>query len=131
MKVWYISKLFFESFKPSKNVSVISIRDPGEVVSNLAGWEKVLSIECHDIDCAVEGFKLFSNDQAAQIIDFIKDSNFILIHCHAGVSRSGAVAKFISELGYELFTFPESDNSCYNKHIYSVLTEVKKGAFNV
>ncbi len=51
----------------------------------------------------------FSNDQAKSIISFIdnnKDKNFI-VHCVAGISRSGAVGTFISNyldnVDYEFF----------------------------
>jgi len=63
----------------------------------------VLNIEFYDIDNEVEinGKKYlpFNAEQAKRVIDFIEvnqNKNYI-IHCHAGISRSGAVAQFITD----------------------------------
>ena len=63
----------------------------------------VLNIEFFDIDEEVEvNGKLyvpFTTEQANRLIDFIEvnqNKNYI-IHCHAGISRSGAVAQFITD----------------------------------
>lgn len=61
-------------------------------------------------DCLIEGYMLdgtmavlFSKKQANDVIDFIekinKDTNDfdLVIHCHAGISRSGAIAEFTSK----------------------------------
>ena len=63
----------------------------------------VLNIECYDIDREFEkdGKKYlpFNTEQAKQVIDFIevnKNKNYI-IHCHAGISRSGAIGQFITD----------------------------------
>jgi len=44
----------------------------------------------------------------------------VLVHCHAGISRSAAVAKWIAEK-YEL-PYPER-YMLYNKHVYRTLRE--------
>jgi protein tyrosine/serine phosphatase len=63
----------------------------------------VLNMEFYDIDReeVFEGRKYlpFSSDQAKRLIDFIEinqNKNYI-IHCHAGISRSGAVGQFITD----------------------------------
>lgn len=48
---------------------------------------------------SMENFKLFSDEQAIKLVNFIeknKDKSFI-IHCEAGISRSGAVGQFIND----------------------------------
>lgn len=74
------------------------------------GCQKVLPLQFDDLrddqveKCLLHGFTptLFTKEQASKIIDFIrelqeetKDSELV-IHCDAGISRSGAVATFIS-----------------------------------
>jgi predicted protein tyrosine phosphatase len=63
----------------------------------------VLNMEFYDIDKEVEingkVYVPFTTEQANRIIDFIevnKNKHYI-IHCHAGISRSGAVAQFITD----------------------------------
>ena len=63
----------------------------------------VLNMEFWDIseEKEVNGktYLPFTTEQANRIIDFIevnKNKNYI-IHCHAGISRSGAVAQFITD----------------------------------
>ena len=44
--------------------------------------------------------KSFTEEQATQIFDFIeknKDKEFCIIHCYAGISRSGAVGAFVND----------------------------------
>ena len=69
------------------------------------------------------GAVLFSDEQAAQILDFISthmDADTLLVHCYAGQSRSRAVGAFaVRMLG--------GDNSAYfkngspNQYVYDVL----------
>ncbi len=60
--------------------------------------------EPHSIDMAKEfqekGIKLFSETHALKILSFIekhKDKKSCLVHCAAGISRSGAVGEFIND----------------------------------
>ena len=75
------------------------------------GLDMVMSIRFDDIRlCDYEKIKLahpdiilFNEDHARKIIEFVSlaqrrlDPMTLLIHCTAGISRSGAVASFISE----------------------------------
>lgn len=62
-----------------------------------------------DNDLDFFGPVLFTEEQAKQIIEFIdqhKDKDQFIIHCSAGISRSGAVGTFINdylELDYKTF----------------------------
>lgn len=83
----------------------------------------VLTLYFDDIVKEVDGSKLFDDDQADQIIDFIqshKDVDTLLVHCYGGQSRSKAVGAFaVKMLG--------GDNSKYfetgtpNEYVYDVL----------
>jgi predicted protein tyrosine phosphatase len=47
----------------------------------------------------------------------------IVVHCHAGISRSGAVAKWIAEQ-YKLDF--NQDYQLFNKHVYRQLVEAEQ-----
>lgn len=91
-------------------------------------WVELLKFEFNDIDpshCSdgwIQQWTLFSDAMADQIIDALertKDTASVYaVHCEAGVSRSAAVAKFISQ--FFNLSFPDS-YSLYNKHVFSVL----------
>ena len=86
----------------------------------------VLTLYFDDIAGPVEGAVLFSEEQAKDIIDFIrnsKDAETLLVHCYGGESRSRAVGAFaVKMLG--------GDNSSYfrtghpNEHVYDTLESV-------
>ena len=49
----------------------------------------------------IEGPAVFSKKQAKELIEFIeanKDKQTFIVHCTAGISRSGAIATFINDL---------------------------------
>lgn len=50
-----------------------------------------------DIVWKIRGMTLFNKDHASQIWNFVANSDLpILIHCHAGISRSGAVGEVLN-----------------------------------
>jgi len=107
-------------------VGVISITEPDRIVSRLDNnkWACVLRLYFHDIDFVFQkNHVLFNEDHADQIIDWLKqheeDITGVYVHCAAGISRSAAVAKFISTL-YGLF-FDARRGSMFNRHVYSTL----------
>ena len=83
----------------------------------------VLTLYFDDIERKVEGAVLFSEDQARQVIKFIREqrkAETLLVHCYGGQSRSRAVGAFaVKMLG--------GDNSRYftkgnpNMHVYNML----------
>jgi len=96
--------------------AIISITDPDSDLPTFAPNENrigILFLQFYDLDdisdqmepknaeeyLAQFGHGLFKDRQAAEIVDFvegIKDKvKGILVHCHAGVSRSAAVAAVI------------------------------------
>jgi predicted protein tyrosine phosphatase len=105
--------------------AVISINSSGTSTQLKGGWKDVLSLEFDDIVDYEENAKLFSEAQARQIIEFVmrcnaEETEGLLVHCNAGVCRSAAVAKWVSEkygLGFPL------DYDKHNKHVYRVLKE--------
>ena len=118
-------------------VGVISITVPDTFVQNLdeERWPFVLRLYFHDIDKPYQNYSLFTEDQADQIIDWLKEHEGemtgVYTHCAAGISRSAAVTKFISDV-YDCF-FDERKGALFNRHVYRVLMEraVERGIITV
>jgi predicted protein tyrosine phosphatase len=111
-----------------RNWAVISITDIDFADAPLQeGWLDVLRLKFDDIaEISHEGYVRMGELQARAIIQFVmrmhddKRCEGILVHCWAGVSRSAAVAKWISER-YQL-SFPK-DYEYANQHVYMLLRE--------
>ncbi len=88
--------------KPVRLGVVVSIRAPGmELPELLSGWQSVLSLEIEDVDLHGNlDLGADVHEPAAAIATFARAHRrapHILIHCHAGVSRSRSVAAAICE----------------------------------
>jgi hypothetical protein len=122
-------------FKSRKEAEIVSAM-PGWAVISIngldparlqVGWHEVLRLEFDDIDVDEEPYILFGEYHARQIEQFVQRCNDnglegVLVHCNAGISRSAAVAKWISEK-YGL-PFPHG-YMLFNKHVYRVLRELE------
>jgi len=115
----------------SDRYAVISIQDThtngfGIQFTASASCVDVLTLFFDDIDRSVEGAKLFSAEQAEQIIRFIQknqSADTLLVHCYGGESRSRAVGAFAQEmLGKSSRKLFESGHP--NMHVYDTLKEV-------
>lgn len=86
----------------------------------------VLTLYFDDIEKPVPGAKLFSPQQAEQIIRFIQKNEAaetLLVHCYGGESRSRAVGAFAMEiLGQSSKSLLESGHP--NRHVYNTLKDV-------
>ena len=118
-----------ESARP--HWAMISISEPPWPEADLQpGWKYVLRLEFHDVESwthlDMDGLIRFSEEDAGKIIDFIEalpdELNGILVHCRAGISRSAAVAKWISAAHGLPF------NEKYNAYNYSVFAMLEKVA---
>ena len=93
---------------------------------------EVLTLYFDDIARPVEGNVLFSEEQARQIIAFIRRNRraeTLLIHCYAGQSRSRAVAAFaVKMLGADNTKFFETGHP--NEHVYQTLMAVYEQEFS-
>jgi len=102
---------------------LISITEPDRfALINAEKWGALLRLQFHDVDKPWQNYVLFTENDAQDIIDWLKEYEntllTVLVHCAQGISRSAAVAKFIAEV-YSL-DFPKSYSS-YNKHVYNLL----------
>jgi len=135
MEIKYISKFKAEKLIPDDKTLLISFRDPKEKVYLKDGWKNIVVIECDDLDpdelimlgaqSLAKEAKFFSKEDAKKILDKFEEVrneiNSIVIHCKAGVSRSGAAAKFFAgRYGQEIN--PRNPNPL----IYKLLKEVSE-----
>lgn len=124
--VVFISRAQAEALTGNAEWAVISISEPGEPQANLCSkWHSVLRLSFHDVDVeASDQFTLFTLEQAKEVLQFtanLPDTVAgVVVHCHAGVSRSAAVAKAVAE--WYALPFPEA-YSIYNKQVYRLLTQ--------
>jgi len=82
-----------------------------------------LNLNVDDINKETEGFVLFNNSHAKQILDFIdkyKDVDIIIVQCDAGISRSAAVAAALSKI-FDQEDFRYFKQYASNMHIYKTI----------
>lgn len=81
----------------------------------------VLTLYFDDIDRDTPGLKMFTSEQAAEIVNFVKQHEKvakIIVHCYAGESRSAAVAQAIAE---EFGAIQINKQPSPNRHVYNTL----------
>lgn len=135
----HLSRKTAEGIDPTQfehPVAIISINEPHSpdgVAKLLTGWSGIAVEEFWDVlddkspgtitDAIAEGIAWF-------IIDHYKSS--IFIHCRAGVSRSAAIARLLSENGWEAVPgsfFMHANITVYNKikkHFLPLIETVDK-----
>ena len=117
------------------NTAFISILDPDNTENNFSGFNNLLQVRMWDLEETVTNdngkvYEVPSVDVLTQIVEFVNensDKNFV-IHCSAGVSRSGAVARFIWEKFYteiDKWEFLRVNNRIQpNLYIYNKLVDI-------
>lgn len=113
---------------------IISINDPEDGALFDIEHPNLLSLSFHDISCNTlflreDIYTLFDTSHAKEVINFIRSfsqGDNILVHCFAGVSRSGAIGTFIREVfntDYDEFK-KTNPQIVPNTHVLKVLREV-------
>ncbi len=132
--VTYISEATATRLQPLPGAAMISITNPGDVAPLQAGWEQILRICVADASYDEFTIKSYgrmwfmsshgfpTKEHALAIRSFMDrlppNIETLIIHCGAGISRSGAVAKYAAErFGTH---FPE-DYDRYNEALYRLL----------
>lgn len=129
MQVKFCSRIAAEGNTPNSRWAVISINEPyaHDGMAKIAeGWHSVLQLSFHDVTPESHGLDalitFFTVEDAQKIVEFVRqvapEVEGFVVHCRAGVSRSGAVAKWISE---EFRTPFDRRYDKFNKHVYQLL----------
>ena len=113
-----------------KPYAAISIQDSGRWNYGFQLTENrfcrgVLTLYFDDFEEPESGVRLMNEEQAEQIIAFLKahqNVDTMLIHCFAGRSRSAAVGKFAAEL----YGLPEPECPYYNSWVYGMLRRINE-----
>lgn len=130
----FISKDRAELLRGDPLTAIISISDPDESVALAPEFHSVLSIKFLDIE--FDHPHAFNPKMAAAIIKFIKqihkERQFtkLVVHCHAGISRSAAVALVAHAMtGAD---FERRQDACYaNIRVAQMLSNKSGCAFEI
>lgn len=110
MNIIFVPQIHAERTTPTRNMACISICEPPHVADLHGDWRFLLRLQFDDVDKALypdivlfnnEVPAFFTEDQADQIIEFVdglpKDIDLLMVHCHAGISRSAGVSLALHE----------------------------------
>lgn len=107
MSVLVKSKAEMETFISQRDINsietfmFISILDPDNDIDLLEAKDNHLTQRFYDLEYDIGANKAMSEEQAQELYDFIiknKEKYSCIVHCSAGVSRSGAIGEFINDL---------------------------------
>jgi len=109
-KIVVLSRSLAEEFECDKEWACISIADAYLDQPHPALLPKhLLKLQFDDIEFERPGKKQIDAKQAKQIRQFVEEIwdqvDLLMIHCNAGISRSAAIAKIISECYQPDFTY--------------------------
>lgn len=123
MKIKILSKDMFEYWVMPKiheyeDTFFISILDPDNPTNFKEDSDTFITLRFYDLEYELGDYKIFDSEIAKELVEFIdknKDKKTRIVHCTAGVSRSGAIGEFIQrKFGTEsMKTFRKR-----NKHIH-------------
>ena len=131
MKIYVISKLEFDAYcekfnlndnniELNKNLYCISIHglSEKEIPYFKFNHTNVLNLRFDDVESDSAHGKAMTIEQGMEIISFLKNmeinnNTMLLVHCYAGISRSGAVGTFCNEY----FNQDKTEFINRNKHI--------------
>lgn len=132
----FISEATAIGLMPLPATAVISITNPGDVAPLQNGWKQLLRVAVADAsydETTIESYGRmwrlssggFPTKEHAETIRTFLDNlppeiETLIVHCGAGVSRSGAVAKYVARR-YGL-PFP-SDYNRHNEALYRLLED--------
>lgn len=135
LHVHHCSEASAKKLIPHPRTAVISITSPGRIdlPEFSDNFGAVLRLQFHDFDGKTTRYDVpseklvpFDEGMAQQIIDFVnalkaKKIDTLVVHCHAGISRSAAIAKFAAEINESYFP---PFYRLYNVLVYNTLWKV-------
>jgi predicted protein tyrosine phosphatase len=111
--IQYCSEVAATKIAPTPNMAICSITDPGESADLQPGWGALFRIAFGDASYTEDTIQFYgrmwplsslgfpTKEHALQILHFLgtlpPQIDTLIIHCGAGISRSGAVAKYSAE----------------------------------
>lgn len=124
--VTFIPREVAEVFPPLRNTHLISIIHPQQATPfHHDEWNGITELLFDDVTMQAKGLVLFNQSHAKEVVRVAsQDYRHIVVHCEAGMSRSAAVAKWISDnYDYELIMHPDGigTDKYYNTLVYDVL----------
>jgi predicted protein tyrosine phosphatase len=131
MELRVLSREAVERYRPERVEICVSISDPAAPPAMLPpGFAAVLRLAFSDIVAVHCGEDvLFSPEQASAIVEFVdrwRHADRLVVHCHAGLSRSPGVALGLCDrYGWPVDAF-EAEYPYWNRWVRQVLVE--KGA---
>ena len=118
MKFIVLSRRVIREYTATRKHIVISITDPEREYLKLPDVDsrvELLRFKFHDMDRPIEGYKLFTQEQAKTIWNFFQryepQIETVVCHCEAGISRSAAVAAALAKVSGR-------DDSAFFKHYH-------------
>lgn len=128
-RILFVGRATAEICGPWDDFAMISIGEPGASEGDPViqdGWHDTLQLIFHDITPDTpdpdQAYTLMTLDDAKKIVEFVRkvapNANGIIVHCRAGISRSAAIAKWISA-EYKL-QFNQSYRK-FNDHVFRQL----------
>ena len=113
------------NWNPPPRSAMISVTGTGDArVVLKRGWRHVLRVTFDDIEEPRFGLKLFSDEEADKVIDFIDQVegkvDHIVTHCRFGQSRSPAIARYISQR-YDLSNGFDN-HMTFNRHVFETIS---------
>lgn len=152
MKITVLNKITFDDVMSRNNITddnvievsdtfFISINDTTGAISaphfkNGHQNVKIMFFDDTDIDIPTKGKKAFTIKQAEELIGFINDNidkSNCIVHCSAGISRSGAVGTFINDfMGQNHFDFMRNNPMVKpNPHVKRTLMGVVRDKYSI
>lgn len=132
LQLVFISLAEAENIVPKPEWALISVTDPDMTTSIIySNWTHHIRFAFEDVSNVDDGI-MFSEQMAKRLIQFAESLpttiKFVVVNCVAGVSRSGAILKFLSK-----YIFKECYNENFDKHydaynrtVYRTLEKVWK-----
>lgn len=120
-----------ESYEPRGREICISISDPDAPAARVSSrFAAVLRLNFDDVtERGVESDILFAEEHAREITDFVAswpNARRVVVHCHAGVSRSPGVALGLCDTRGWATAALERSHPGFNRLVRSVLASNQK-----
>lgn len=117
-------------FKYDKPWAAISITDPGYKQPKISEENRIdlLRLEFDDVELPRDNLIVISDEQALQIWNFVdrlwNQIDLLMVHCHAGISRSTAVCKAVSKKHQPEYMDYFDQLYSPNKLVFKILNKV-------